>query len=110
MDDPRAIVDRQAKDEALWLLDPTAAEAYLQQALRELHAAVEADPTQAVVDAARALCAEWERWTLPTLRMELTTNKVRLTRALEALDAPTTPGEPLSAPSSKGGAGPAGGE
>jgi len=34
-------VDEQAQDEALWLLDAPISEAYLQQALRELHALVE---------------------------------------------------------------------
>jgi len=31
----------QAKDDALWLLNPTVSEAYLQQALRDLHHVVE---------------------------------------------------------------------
>jgi hypothetical protein len=38
----RALVDRQAEDEGLWFLNPkTAPEAYLQQELRKLHAAIE---------------------------------------------------------------------
>ena len=37
------LVEQQAEDEALWFLHPTAPEAYLQEALRRLHAAVEAD-------------------------------------------------------------------
>lgn len=36
-----ALAQSQAEDEALWFLAPTASEAYLQQALRELHAAIE---------------------------------------------------------------------
>ena len=35
------VVDEQAKDEGLWFRAETAAEAYLQQDLRRLHAAVE---------------------------------------------------------------------
>ncbi len=35
------LVDEQAEDEALWFLSPTASEAYLQQALRKLHAVIE---------------------------------------------------------------------
>lgn len=36
------LVAEQAADEAIWLLFPTASEAYILQALRKLHAAVEA--------------------------------------------------------------------
>jgi hypothetical protein len=39
----RHIVDVQAEDEGLWFIAQYATEAYLQQALRRLHAAVEAD-------------------------------------------------------------------
>lgn len=39
--DLRAIVDEQANDEGLWFEAQTAPEAYLQAALRRLHAAVE---------------------------------------------------------------------
>lgn len=38
----RALVDEQAEDEGLWFIAQTAPEAYLQQELRRLHAAVEA--------------------------------------------------------------------
>ena len=38
----RALVDEQAEDEGLWFVAETAAEAYLQEALRRLHAEVEA--------------------------------------------------------------------
>lgn len=38
----RAIVNEQAEDEALWCLDVPITEAYHQQELRRLHAAVEA--------------------------------------------------------------------
>ena len=38
-----ALVQQQAEDEGLWFIAATAPEAYLQQALRELHAAVEAE-------------------------------------------------------------------
>lgn len=37
----RAIVDEQAEDEGLWFIAATAPEAYLQQELRRLHAAIE---------------------------------------------------------------------
>jgi hypothetical protein len=37
----RTIVDEQANDEGLWFMAETAPEAYLQQALRRLHAAIE---------------------------------------------------------------------
>ena len=41
--EPRRLVDEQAEDEGLWFVAETAAEAYLQQELRRLHAAVEGD-------------------------------------------------------------------
>ena len=41
-----SLVNIQAEDEGLWFKAKTAAEAYLQQALRELHGAVEADPVE----------------------------------------------------------------
>jgi len=37
------LVNKQAEDEGLWFVARTAPEAYLQQHLRELHTAVEAD-------------------------------------------------------------------
>jgi hypothetical protein len=37
----RAIVDQQAADHGLWFAAKTAPEAYLQQELRALHAAIE---------------------------------------------------------------------
>lgn len=37
----RALVNEQAEDEGLWFVARTAPEAYLQQELRRLHAAVE---------------------------------------------------------------------
>ena len=36
-----ALVNRQADDEGLWFIAETAAEAYLQQELRKLHALIE---------------------------------------------------------------------
>jgi len=42
MTDPIALVNEQAEDEGLWFIDATCSEAYLQAALRKLHAAVEA--------------------------------------------------------------------
>ena len=37
----RALVDDQARDPGLWFISVTASEAYLQAALRRLHAAIE---------------------------------------------------------------------
>ena len=37
----RALVEQQANDDGLWFLAATAPEAYLQQELRRLHAAIE---------------------------------------------------------------------
>ena len=45
-DTPLQIVNRQAEDEGLWFIAQTAPEAYLQRALRELHAAIERPATQ----------------------------------------------------------------
>lgn len=43
-EDPvKALVAEQAADEALWFKAQTAPEAYLQQALRALHAAIEGE-------------------------------------------------------------------
>ena len=41
--DAEAVVNEQAEDEGLWFQAQTAPEAYLQQELRRLHAAVEGD-------------------------------------------------------------------
>lgn len=37
------LVQQQAEDEGLWFIAQYASEVYLQQALRDLHAAIEAD-------------------------------------------------------------------
>lgn len=37
----RTLVDQQAEDDGLWFVAQTAAEAYLQQELRQLHTAIE---------------------------------------------------------------------
>jgi hypothetical protein len=42
MEKLRALVDEQAEDEGLWFIDCTCSEAYLQAALRRLHAEIEA--------------------------------------------------------------------
>lgn len=42
----RELVERQANDEGLWFRAKFASEQYLQSALRELHAAVEATEKQ----------------------------------------------------------------
>jgi len=39
----KVIVSEQAEDEGLWFVAQTASEAYLQQELRRLHAAIEED-------------------------------------------------------------------
>jgi len=39
--DVRAVVNEQADDPALWLIQPTITEEYLQRALRRLHAVIE---------------------------------------------------------------------
>lgn len=40
-ENPKAVVDQQSEDDGLWFIPVTASEAYLQVALRRLHAAVE---------------------------------------------------------------------
>ena len=42
----KALVDEQANDEGLWFEAETCAEAYLQQALRKLHAVIEGKPPE----------------------------------------------------------------
>ena len=37
------VVNEQAEDEGLWLVNPTGSEAYLMQELRRLHAVIEAN-------------------------------------------------------------------
>jgi hypothetical protein len=50
----KAIVDEQADDEGLWFRAETAAEAYVQAALRRLHAAIEGKtPEQCAIDTLR---------------------------------------------------------
>jgi hypothetical protein len=41
MDELMAIVNEQAEDEGLWFINSLCSEAYLQAALRRLHAAIE---------------------------------------------------------------------
>lgn len=53
----RALVSEQADDPGLWFVAETAAEAYLQQELRRLHAAVEG---RTLEECARAALAEKE--------------------------------------------------
>jgi hypothetical protein len=55
-----ALVEKQAKDDGLWFVAPTAPEAYLQQELRRLHAAIErAEDTDSLKErAAQFLVAE----------------------------------------------------
>lgn len=46
----REVVDRQANDPGLWFVPTNSTEAYLQRALRELHAAVEGESQEASVN------------------------------------------------------------
>ena len=48
LDDIQELVEQQAEDERLWSVPRTAAEAYLQQELRRLHAKIE-ENTQPMV-------------------------------------------------------------
>ena len=51
-EDPKDVVNEQAEDEGLWCHPHYASEAYMQQALRRLHAAVEGvSPTEAALRA-----------------------------------------------------------
>ena len=55
----RAIVDEQANDDGLWFLAETAPEAYLQQALRRLHEAIEGKTQErCAIEAIRGLHRE----------------------------------------------------
>lgn len=48
----KAVIDEQADDEGLWFHAETAAEAYVQQALRRLHAIIEGKtPEQCAIKA-----------------------------------------------------------
>jgi len=44
----KAAVNAQAHDETLWFINVSAAEAYLQQALRDLHRVIENDDIDAL--------------------------------------------------------------
>jgi len=44
IENPRAVASVQAEDPGLWFHVETATEAYLQRALRRLHAAIEGEP------------------------------------------------------------------
>jgi len=50
----RELVDEQAEDEGLWFVAQTAPEAYLQQELRRLHAAIENEAATPASDELRA--------------------------------------------------------
>jgi len=58
--DVRALVNKQAEDEGLWFVAKYASEAYLQAALRELHAAIE-QPPKATLQSQASRIAELER-------------------------------------------------
>ena len=67
MTDLIALVNEQAEDEGLWFIDATCSEAYLQAALRKLHAAIETRAPAATPPTA------WRVWwvSLNTARTEL---------------------------------------
>lgn len=71
----QALVAKQAEDAGLWFNAKTAPEAYLQSALRELHAAVEKEVTSLLEQALTAL----EYHVAQTRPIE------RTTQAIEAL-------------------------
>ncbi len=59
--DALQLAHQQAEDEGLWFNAKTAAEAYLQAALRKLHAAVEAAPVAIQGEAATTPAAVWRQ-------------------------------------------------
>jgi hypothetical protein len=66
------LVEEQAKDEGLWFIPQTAPEAYLQQELRKLHAAIEGKiPEQC----AREVLAKWAGPEIERLRAALNSIK-----------------------------------
>jgi len=54
----RMVIEEQAKDEGLWFEAETAAEAYVQAALRRLHAAIEGKTPEQCAREAMAAFAE----------------------------------------------------
>jgi hypothetical protein len=55
----RSLVEEQAKDEGLWFRAETCAEAYVQQALRKLHAAIEGVSPEECARRATRRTATW---------------------------------------------------
>jgi hypothetical protein len=62
----KELVDEQAKDAGLWFVARYASEAYLQQELRKLHAAVESD-TAKLRDLAQRLAVALYFYTSPSM-------------------------------------------
>ena len=52
----RELIDRQAEDPGLWFIAKTAPEAYLQCALRELHALVESEMATTALSSSMPIC------------------------------------------------------
>lgn len=74
------VVNEQANDEGLWFLTPTASEAYLQQALRRLHAAVEGKTPAAKAGERREYHANGTNWSsVPTVDMPCDFCKLAIT-------------------------------
>jgi hypothetical protein len=91
----RSLVDQQAEDEGLWFVALTAPEAYLQQELRKLCAAIEsdllADPTdaeQGIAGLQNALTAAGQEWDKQAARAdaaEARADEAEVAALLEAL-------------------------
>lgn len=80
-----AMVNQQAEDEGLWFEAQTAPEAYLQQELRELHAAVEASQATVGEDDVKRLGKKLTPWAQHNLTVNLTRYGVEeFTRAVLA--------------------------
>lgn len=77
--DIKALVDAQAEDQGLWFLTPTAPEAYLQKALRTLHAALETPEYQ---------YDSWQRryWEAHMRAQKLASNVARLRQTIKKLE------------------------
>lgn len=65
----KALVDEQAADDGLWFVAETCAEAYLQQALRRLHAAIEDKSSEQCVLEAFNAKTEFSRAVAPPPRL-----------------------------------------
>ena len=64
MEATQSVVDEQAEDDGLWFASQTASEAYLQQALRRLHATIEGEAGMLALLQKGAGCARGGRLTV----------------------------------------------